>query len=148
MADPNRILIENIVIALIKTQSPFTNASAAPVVNYDKAEDLKNTPDYVHVNCGTPVPLIPARTPALPALVQQAPVVVTAHVTTNNLTKINDWEYALNTVLLTTTNAINTVANNSFPNGFQIDQVTQGTRQSEGSESRERSLEFRVVFRP
>ncbi len=147
MSTPNETLIENIVIALVKTQSPFTNNTAAPVYNWDTTVSLQQVPDFVRVQASKPIPLVPAKDPATPAPVQQSTVTVEATLANKDVSKMDNWSFGIDAALATTTNAVNNLANQSFPNGFVIDVPQGGDRQPQGAEHRTRSRVFRVVFR-
>lgn len=151
MSTPTTIAIENVVLALIQGTAPFTNATNAPTANYDNAQNLIDKADILFVRADNPIPLAPARKPSLPAPVQMSNVEVQIRFVSNNINKINDWEAGLDTALALTSgfpSAATNIVNSTFPNGFEIDVPTGGTRQGEGSEQRTRSRTFRVVFRP
>jgi opacity protein-like surface antigen len=148
MSTPTTTLIENIVLALITNQAPFNNATNAPTANYDSAQDLIGKQDILFVKADPAVPLVPAHAPYLPAPVQMSNVEVHIRMTNKSTAKIGDWIAAMETAIAgTSTNATNQV-NTSFPNGFEVDTSTGGTRQGEGANQREYSRTMRVVFRP
>ncbi len=150
MSTPNTIKIENIVLALIQTQAPFTNSTNAPTSNYDNAQSLLDKADILYVQASNPIPLAPARKPSLPAPVQMSTVTATIRFVSKDITKINDWEYGLDAALALTSFASNVtnLVNSSFPNGFEMDVPDGGDRQAEGAEQRIRTRTMRVVFRP
>ncbi len=150
MSTPTTIKIENIVLALIQTQAPFTNATNAPTANYDDIQSLLDKKDILYVQATNPIPLAGARKPSLNAPVLMSTVTATIRFVSNNTNKINDWEVGLDTALTTTnfSGTVTNLTNASFPNGFEMDVPEGGDRQSEGSEQRIRTRVMRVVFRP
>jgi len=151
MSTPQAIAIENIILAQIQTQAPFTNATNAPTANYDNAQNLIDKQDILYVQASNPIPLAPARKPSLPAPVQMSTVTATIRFVSKDTNKLNDWEAGLDSALQQTTNFSGTVTNMvnaSFPNGMEVDVPTGGDRQAEGAEQRIRTRVFRVVIRP
>ncbi len=150
MSTPTTIKIENIVLALIQSQAPFTNATNAPTANYDDIQGLLDKKDILYVQATNPIPLAGARKPSLNAPVLMSTVTATIRFVSNNTNKINDWEVGLDAALTTTnfSGTVTNLTNASFPNGFEMDVPEGGDRQSEGSEQRIRTRVMRVVFRP
>jgi len=147
MADPNQEKIEAIIIALLQTQAPFTNSSTAPVVAWDADASTIGKKDRVIVQCEEPVPEVPARNPSVAAPVNRATVNIYTRFTTNSADTLNTWVAAVDAALATAPAGVVTLATASYPNGFTIDTVTEGNRQQDGVEQRERIKTFSVVYR-
>lgn len=140
--------IENIIIALLQTQSPFTNSTTAPVLNYDADTTTVAKRNRVVVKAMEPIALIPGKTPTSPNKVSQSDVEIRIQLATANATTMNTWDAAVDTALATAPTAVATLAAASFASGFHIDNVTNGDRQGDGAENRERNKMVRVVFIP
>lgn len=148
MASSNQKKIEDIIVALIQTQSPFTSPSTAPVLNYDADGDTLSSRSRVVVKAGEPVPLIPAYKPTAAAPVAQSDVEIAIRLATASSSTLDTWENAVDAALATEPDAVKTLANSHFPSGFTFDNVNAGTRHAEGAENRERTKTVRVVFAP
>lgn len=144
----NQKKIEDIVIALLKTQAPFTVAATAPVLNYDANGDTVDSRNRVVVKASEPVALVPSRTPTVANKVFQSEVEIMIKLVTQTSATMDTWEAAVDAALATSPTAIQTLASASFANGFLLDVNNGGNRQGEGAENRERTKTLTAVFIP
>ncbi len=146
MPSSNQKKIEDIIIALIQTQSPFTTPATAPVLNYDADGDTVSSRSRVVVRASEPVPIVPGFKPDSPAPVLQSDVEISIRLATSSSSTLDTWEAAVDAALATAPAAVITAALASYPNGFKFDDVAAGSRQPEGAENRERTKTVRVVI--
>lgn len=140
--------IEDIIIALIQTQSPFTTPATAPVLNYDADGDTVSSKSRVVVRAGEPVPIISAFKPSTAAPVAQSEVEISIRLPVAASATMDTWENAVDAALVTAPAAVATLAASYFASGFALDDVSAGSRHSGGAENRERTKTVRVVFVP
>ena len=140
--------IEEIVVALIKTQSPFTTPSTAPVLHYDADGDTVSSKSRVVVKASEPTPLVSNFKPDSAAVVLQSDVEIAIRLPVASSATLDTWEAAVDTALGTAPAAVATLAASYFASGFALDDVTAGQRHGDGAENRERVKTVRAVFRP
>lgn len=140
--------IEAIIVALLKTQSPFTSASTAPVLHYDADGDTVSSKSRVVVRASEPVPLVPSFSPTAAESIAQSDVEIAIRLPVSASATMDTWEAAVDAALATSPTAVQTLAASYFANGFALDNVTAGSRHAEGAENRERVKTVRAVFVP
>ncbi len=147
MSNTPQFNIESIMIALIKTQAPFTGSSV--VLHGDEADtDLITKKNRVGVTASDPTAEIAARAPFLPDKVLVSDVEIKIRMTDDNVTLLDSWQLAIETAIDTAPAAIVTLATGLFPHGFEVCAVTATNRNQGGDRQRERSKTLQVYYLP
>lgn len=148
MSNTAQTNIETLLVALIKTQAPFSSPSTILVGPGDSATDTVLDSDRVSVKSDDPTPFVSGHSMIVASKVKQAMVEVTITLTTADVAKIDAWMLAIETAFGTAPAGIVTQATTLFPNGFAVEEFTQTQRNAEGSNQLTRTKTARVLFVP
>lgn len=131
----DRFNIETILIALVKTVSPFT--TGVLVDHFDSSTDTIANQDRIAIQAAEPTPAVQARAEYVNAPLWESEVQIQMIFATPNTTTLDTWYAALNTALTQATPAaIVTLATSLFPNGCFINMVDSGDRSGAGTDVR------------
>lgn len=148
MANSPQKDIEDILIALIQTQSPFdTSPVKELVLNQDVSANTVSIPDRVIVQAGIHTPAANKRSTLAAVTLFKAPVKITIRLSNDDPAKLDAWWVATETALGTTPAGIVTQATGLFPGWFAWESFDGGSREGDGVNQRERNMSFVVRFK-